>query len=60
MKTTPEAFLRRHDMFYEQMPFAELAALYRQEMAAGLAGEPSTLYMLPSYIRSDAEPETEP
>ena len=26
MKTTPEAFLRRHDMFYEQMPFAELAA----------------------------------
>ena len=56
MKTTPEAFLRRHDMFYEQMPFADLAALYRQEMAAGLAGEPSTLYMLPSYIRSDAEP----
>lgn len=56
MKTTPETFLRRHDMYYEQMPFAELVALYRQEMAAGLAGEPSTLYMLPSYIRSDAEP----
>ncbi len=56
MKTTPESFLRRHDMFYAQMPFDELVKLYRQEMAAGLAGEPSTLFMLPSYIRADAEP----
>ena len=56
MKTTPEEFLRRHDMYYEQMPFDKLAALYREEMDAGLAGRPSTLYMLPSYIRSDAEP----
>ena len=56
MKTTPERFLRRHDMFYEQMPFDELVRLYREEMAAGLAGRGSTLYMLPSYIRSDAEP----
>ncbi len=56
MKTTPEEFLRRHDMYYEQMPFDKLTALYREEMDAGLAGRPSTLYMLPSYIRSDAEP----
>ena len=56
MKTTPEQFLRRHDMYFDQMPFDELVKLYRQEMAAGLAGEPSTLLMLPSYIRSDAEP----
>ena len=56
MKTTAEQFLRRHDMYYEQMPFDELVELYREEMAAGLAGRESTLYMLPSYIRSDAEP----
>ena len=56
MKTTPEAFLRRHDMYYDQMPFEELVRLYREEMEAGLAGRPSSLYMLPSYIRSDAEP----
>ena len=56
MKTTPEEFLRRHDMYYDQMPFEELVRLYREEMDAGLAGRPSSLYMLPSYIRSDAEP----
>ena len=56
MPVSPEEFLRRHDMYYEQMPFEELTARYRREMAAGLAGEPSSLYMLPSYIRADAEP----
>ena len=56
MKTTPEEFLRRHDMYFDQMPFGELTGLYVEEMEAGLAGRPSTLYMLPSYIPSDAEP----
>ncbi len=56
MTVSPEEFLRRHDMYYEQMSFEELTARYRREMAAGLAGEPSSLFMLPSYIRADAEP----
>jgi len=43
-------------MYYEQMPFPELVESYCREMKAGLEGRPSTLYMLPSYIRSDAEP----
>ena len=56
MKRTPEEFLREHDMYFDQMPFEELTARFRQEMAAGLAGEPSSLYMLPSYILAGAEP----
>ena len=56
MGRTPERFLRDHDMYYEQMPFEELVGRYRDEMDAGLSGKPSSLYMLPSYIRADAEP----
>ena len=53
---TPEQFLRDHDMYYEQMPFPELVERYIEEMDAGLKGEPSSLYMIPSYIRADSEP----
>jgi len=56
MSRTPEEFLRRHNMFYEQMPFDSLVSLYREEMRAGLEGRTSTLYMLPSYIPGDSEP----
>ena len=56
MTVSAEEFLRRHDMYYEQMPFGELVERYCEEMRAGLEGRPSTLYMLPSFIRSDAEP----
>lgn len=53
---TPEQFLRDHDMFYEQMPFEDLIGRYLEEMEAGLNGRPSSLYMIPSYIRADSEP----
>lgn len=43
-------------MYYAQMPFEELVGLYEEEMDAGLAGRPSTLYMLPSYIPVGSEP----
>lgn len=56
MTVSAQEFLRRHDMFYEQMPFEDLVESYCEEMKAGLEGRPSSLYMLPSYIRSDAEP----
>ncbi len=56
MGRTPERFLRDHDMYYEQMPFDGLVERYLEEMDAGLAGRPSSLYMLPSFIRADAEP----
>ena len=57
MGRTPEQFLRDHDMYYEQMPFETLVERFGAEMEAGLAGQPSSLFMLPSYIRVDAEPE---
>ena len=53
---TPEQFLRDHDMFYEQMPVEDLICRYLSEMEAGLNGRPSSLYMIPSYIRADSEP----
>lgn len=53
---TPEAFLKAHDMHFSQMPFEELTRAYLREMKAGLRGEPSSLMMLPSYIRSGQEP----
>ncbi len=56
MRETAEAFLRRHDMHYARMPFDELVRLYREDMDDALAGRPSTVYMLPSYIRADEEP----
>ena len=34
-----EVFLRRQNMYYEQMPFEELKASYIHEMKAGLCGE---------------------
>ena len=51
-----EEFLRRHDMFYGQMPVPELTALYLEEMDAGLRGAPSSLFMIPSFVRADREP----
>ncbi len=56
MTVSAKEFLRRHDMYFEQMPFETLVERYCEEMRAGLEGRPSTLYMLPSFIRSDAEP----
>ncbi len=53
---TPEEFLRKHDMFYAQMPLEELVERYMSEMDAGLRGEKSSLYMLPSYIPVGTEP----
>jgi len=43
-------------MHYARMPFDELVRLYREDMDDALAGRPSTVYMLPSYIRADEEP----
>ncbi len=51
-----EEFLRRHDMFYGQMPLKELTGLFLEEMDAGLRGEPSSLFMIPSFVRTDEEP----
>ena len=56
MRETAEAFLRRHEMHFAQMPFDELVRRYREDMDDALAGRPSTVYMLPSYIRADEEP----
>ena len=51
-----EAFLRRHNMYFEQMPFRELKERYKEDMAAGLRGAPSSLPMLPSYVPAGREP----
>ena len=59
MGRTAERFLRDHDMFYDQMPFEGLVERFAAEMDAGLSGRPSSLFMLPSYIRVGAEPVRE-
>ena len=53
-KETPEEFLRRHNMFYEQMPFEALVQSYIDDLRAGLAGEPSSLMTQPTFLRTDA------
>ena len=56
MKKQAAAFLARHDMHYEQMPFGELMDRFSDEMARGLAGESSSLFMLPTYTGVHGEP----
>ena len=56
MKNQAAAFLARHDMHYEQMPFGELMDRFSDEMARGLAGESSSLFMLPTYTGIHGEP----
>lgn len=53
---TVRKFLEKHQMYYEQMPMAQLRQAYRQDMEAALRGEKSSVMMLPSFLRSDAEP----
>ena len=53
------AFLRRHNMHWDQTPFAELRNRYEEEMDRALRGEPSSLYMLPAYLRSGDRPRRE-
>lgn len=57
-KETAEEFLRRHNMFYEQQPFEDLADAYIADMRAGLRGEASTLMMLPSFLPAASAPRT--
>ena len=56
MKTQAAAFLARHNMYYEQMPFDDLVERFESEMKRGLTGEESSLYMLPTYTRVHGEP----
>lgn len=56
MKTQAAAFLARHNMYFEQMPFDDLIQRFSGEMARGLAGEESSLYMLPTYTGVHGEP----
>ena len=51
-----EAFLRRLDMYFEQMPFEELRERYKAEMTAGVRGEASSIRMLPSYVPAGVTP----
>ena len=56
MKETAAQFLTRHQMHYDTMPMDDLVRLYREDMEAALRGEKATVYMLPSFLRADAEP----
>lgn len=56
MKAIAAAFLARHHMYFEQMPFDDLVHRYESEMGRGLAGEESSLLMLPTYTGVRGEP----
>ena len=56
-KETPQEFLRRHNMYYEAMPFETLTDAYIDDIRRGLRGEESTLYMLPSYLNITDAPK---
>ena len=56
MKHQAAEFLARHNMHCEQMPFPQLIDRFCEEMDRGLAGEASSLYMLPTFIGVRGEP----
>lgn len=56
MKETAAQFLARHQMHYDVMQMDVLIGLYREDMEAALRGDKATVYMLPSFLRADAEP----
>ena len=56
MKHQAAEFLARHNMHCEQMPFPQLIDRFCEEMDRSLAGEASSLYMLPTFIGVRGEP----
>jgi len=46
---TPEEFLEANGLFTKTLDRAALIAAFQKEMEAGLAGEPSSLAMIPTY-----------
>ena len=46
---TPEEFLESNGLFTKTLDRAALVAAFQKEMEAGLAGEPSSLAMIPTY-----------
>lgn len=50
-----EEFIARHQMGYQNIQIAELMETYLQEMEKGLAGAPSSLLMLPTYLQLEEE-----
>lgn len=54
-------FLTRHGMAAEQVELPSLCRRFQEEMDAGLAGKPSTILMLPTYLSVDGTlPRNEP
>lgn len=49
------AFLEKHMLYAEQIDENKLLDLFKSEMKKGLAGEPSSLQMIATYISPDAE-----
>ena len=50
-----EIFLRKHNMFYEDINMAKSCDIFIEEMGNGLKGNSSTLKMIPTYISLDKE-----
>lgn len=50
-------FLNRHNLNPDEISMDELCAYFLREMKAGLAGEPSSLPMIPSYCSPDGKPK---
>ena len=52
-RTTVDSFLKKYDQHPEAIHMAELTETFVSEMKAGLAGEPSSLMMIPTYLAAD-------
>lgn len=50
-------FLNRHNLNPDEISMDELCAYFLREMKAGLAGDPSSLPMIPSYCSPDGKPK---
>ena len=54
-RSTVDTFLRKYDQHPDAINMSELTETFVAEMKAGLAGEPSSLMMIPTYLAADGK-----
>ena len=52
-------FLRRHHMHPDDIDTNDFCRAFTEDMAAGLAGQPSSMGMFPAYLSCESEPRKE-
>jgi len=54
-----ETFLRKHHMHPDNIDINDFCRAFTEDMAAGLAGRPSSMGMFPAYLSCESEPQRE-